>query len=143
MKRSYLALAIVLLAPSLTHSARAQEVAPETASHSITLSVDILSDTMGADLAPYMRTTLSAIKNQWQPLVEQAGQQHLHTPDETVISLTIAPDGHVSAMKLVHSTGNAMLDKAAWTAMTSAHYGPLPAELKDAPLKMRIHFPAH
>ncbi len=141
MKRSCLALSIVLLAPTLTHRAHAQEAAPETESHTITLSVDILSDTKGVDLAPYMRATLSAIKNQWQPLVAQAEHQPLRAPDETVISLTIAPDGHISAMKLEHSTKNAALDKAAWAAITSVHYDRLPAGLKDEPLKMRIHFP--
>lgn len=143
MNRSWFALAIVLIAPTLTNLTHAQEAAPATLSPGSNLSVDILSDTKGADLTSYMKTTLTAIKNQWEPLVAQVEHQPLSTADETVISLTIAPDGHVSAMKLEHSTAEAALDRAAWTAMTSVHYTPLPSGLKEAPLKMRIHFPAH
>ena len=144
MNRLWLALAVVLLArASLTSHANAQLAAPAASSQGFNLSTDILSDTKGADVSPYIRTTLSAIKSHWLPLVAHADQPPLRAPDETAISLTIAPDGHLIQMKMEHSTGNAAFDRAAWASITSARYSPLPSGMQDSPLKMRIHFPAH
>ncbi len=144
MNRLWLALAVVLLArASLTSHANAQLAAPAASSQGSNLSTDILSDTKGADVSPYIRTTLSAIKSHWLPLVAHADQPPLRAPDETAISLTIAPDGHLIQMKMEHSTGNAAFDRAAWASITSARYSPLPSGMQDSPLKMRIHFPAH
>jgi len=139
MKRSCFALAIVLLASSLMSSMRAQEAVRTVPAN---LAVEILSDTQGADLSSYIRAMLPSLKTRWSSLVAETKQPPLHQPDETVISLTIAPDGHVSAMKLEHSSGNPTLDRAAWGAATSTHYAPLPAAMKDSSLKMRILFPA-
>ena len=141
MKRSCFALAIVL-ACSLSGSVQAQEAVRVTPSHPTNLSVEILSDTKGADVSPYLRTMLPPLKARWMSLVADAKQPPMREPGETVIGVTIAPDGHVSAMKLEHSTGNPALDKAAWGAMTGTTYAPLPTAMKDSSLKMRVVFPA-
>jgi hypothetical protein len=123
------------------HSAYAQEIPFVAESHATNLSVEILSDTKGADLSPYLKTVVSEVRSHWLALVATPGQQAI--PDETIISLTIAPNGQVSAMHLDHPTKNAAQDKAAWAAITSTHYPPLPMGLKDSSLKLRVIFPGH
>src|SRR5215467_14778116 len=106
MKRRCLALATVLLASGPMSFVRAQEAVRTAPSHPTNLSVEILSDTKGADLSSYIRTMLPPIKARWSSLVTETKQQPSREPDETVISLTISSDGHISAMKLEHSTGS-------------------------------------
>jgi len=141
MKRQWRSLPAALLTSILMHAAHAQLVAP--AAPSTNLSAEVLSDTKGVDLSPYMRSVLSDLKSRWLPLVAEIGHQHFSTPDETAISFTIAPDGKVSSMHLDHPTKNEVFDKTAWSAARSAHYPPLPAGLKDSSLKLRVLFPAH
>ena len=147
MRRSWHVFSLTLLMSCLMHSAYAQEIPFVAPSHATNLSVEILSDTKGVDISPYMKTIVSEVRSHWQPPVATPGQQAI--PDETIISLTIAPNGQVSAMHLDHPT-NVVLDKAAvardraaWTAITSTRYAPLPPGLKDSPLKLRVIFPGH
>jgi TonB family protein len=120
-----------------------QQLPPATPSHASGLRVEILSDTQGADISPYIRTIVSDIRSHWLPLVAKASVQTPSGADDTIISFSIAPNGQVSAMKMEHSTQNAALDKAAWNATQSAHYSPLPSGMEDSPLKVRILFPSH
>jgi hypothetical protein len=121
------------------HYSSAQETPFVAEMNQTHLGIEFLSDTKGADLSPYMKTVATELKSHWLPPVATPGQQA--KPDKTVISLTIAPDGKISAMHLDHSTYPAQ-DRAAWTAITSTHCPPLPASLKDSSLKLRIIFPA-
>ena len=100
------------------------------------VGVDLLSDTNGANLNPYMKVLLSDVRRRWVSVMTQVGEQH----EEAVISLTIAADGRVLAMHLDGSAHDVALDKAAWGAVSGATYGPLPAGLKDAELRLRVHF---
>jgi TonB family protein len=70
---------------------------------------------------------------------------HIVSPDntsqtQTVIEFSIAPNGHVSAMVLVHPSGLLTLDRSAWGALTQKE--PIPA-VPDRPigsLRYRITF---
>jgi outer membrane biosynthesis protein TonB len=89
-----------------------------------------------------MRSVFSDLKTRWLLSAPNPERQSVPPSDETAISFTIASDGKVSAMHLDHATNNAAQDKAAWGAISSAHYPPLPPELKDSFLKLRVLFPA-
>jgi TonB family protein len=104
------------------------------------LGVDVLSDTNGTNLDSYMKVLVSDIRKRWVSVVTQMADQPNTKHEETVISLTIAPDGRVLAMRLESSAHDVAVDKAAWSAMSGATYGPSPAGLKDAELKLRVHF---
>ena len=141
MRRSWHVFTLALLTSCLMHSAHAQEIPFVAEVHATHMGIEILSDTKGTDLSPYLKTVASELKSHWLPPVAAPGQQQAK-PDETLISLTIAPNGQVSAMHLDHPT-NAAQDRAAWAAITSTHYQPLPSGLKDSSLKLRVIFPAH
>lgn len=104
------------------------------------LGVDVLSDTKGVDLQPYMSHLISDLRQHWLPLVPQGQRRTASNPGETSISLTLAADGHVAAMHLDDTTHIEALDHAAWTATKETSYLPLPTEKNLADLKLRIHF---
>lgn len=141
MKKLLPFLSIALLAPCLIKSASAQPSAPASPLQSpgLNLSSEILSDTNGADLSPYMKTLVSGLKTRWLPLANAANQPPLKQ-QQTAIDITIAPDGHIQAMKLEDSTHTIALDKAAWSAAKETTYLPPPTGIKDQTLKLRIHF---
>ena len=134
MKPSWRALPIVLLVSSLPGLARGQE-----ASHVNRLQVDILSDTRGVDLAPYMRTAISNLKSHWVSSAQKVGHPSAGEVKQPIISFTIVPNGRTTSMLLEHPSGNLKLDRAAWTAITTTDFSPLPPTL-DSPLKLRVAF---
>jgi TonB family protein len=118
--------------------ATAQALSPQPSD--MKLSVDLLSDTNGANLDPYMKELVSGLRKHWLPLANEAANQPLLKGEATLIDLTIGPDGRLSAMLLESSSHNTALDKAAWKTATAMTYLPLPAGMKDANLKLRVHF---
>ncbi len=106
------------------------------------MSFDMLSDTGGADLNPYMENLMSNLRQRWLPMVNSTAKQPLLGPKETLISLTIAPDGNLVAMRLDSSTHSEALNKAAWTAAAGTPYAPTPPGMRDRDLKLRVHFVA-
>jgi TonB family protein len=141
MKKLLPILSILLLTPCLIKPASSQLPAPASPLQSpgLNLNLDILSDTNGANLSPYIKTLASDLKKHWLPLANTANQPPLKQ-QETAIDITIAPDGHIQAMQLEDSTHNTALDKAAWSAAKETTYLPPPAGIKDQTLKLRVHF---
>jgi TonB family protein len=142
MKKFLGLLSITLLAPSLIKPAYTQEtlhaMPPQTSN--MKLSFESLTDTNGKNIAPYIRELSSGLKKHWLTLGAEAENQPPLKQEETVIDLTIAPDGRLSAMRLANSTQNAALDKAAWNTAKEMTYLPPPAGMKDSNLKLRVHF---
>jgi TonB family protein len=142
MKKFLGFLSIALLAPTLIEPALAQEAVhampPQTSN--MKLGLELLTDTNGKNIAPYIRELSSGLKKHWLALGTEAENQPLLKQEETVIDLTIAADGHLSAMRLANSTQNAALDKAAWNTAKEMTYLPPPPGMKDSNLKMRVHF---
>jgi TonB family protein len=142
MKKSLRFISIVLLAPSLIKPAYAQEtlhaMSPQTSN--MNLGFELLTDTNGKNIAPYIRELSSGLKKHWLVLATEGANQPVLKQEETVIDLTIAPDGHLSAMRLEDSTNNAAVDKAAWNVAKGMTYLPPPTGMRDASLKLRVHF---
>lgn len=103
------------------------------------LSLDLLSDA-GPDTDSYVKNLVANLRQHWIPLATDAAIRPLTEPQETLITLTIAPDGHLLAMQLGHSTRDAALDKAAWAATKDTTYAPTPTGMRDPNLKLRVHF---
>ena len=133
---------MALLAPSLIKLAYAQEtlhaMSPQTSN--MKLGFELLTDTNGKNIAPYVRELSSGLKKHWLALATEGANQAVLKQEETVIDLTIAPDGRLSAMRLEDSTNNAAVDKAAWNVAKGMTYLPPPTGMRDASLKLRVHF---
>jgi TonB family protein len=142
MKKPLRLLFIALLTPCLITPAYSQATAqtPVPQPSNLRLNLDLLSDTNGVDLGPYVRTLISDLRKHWLPLVEETENQRPMKQEETIIEFTIAADGGISAMQLKDSTKDTALDKAAWNAAKSTSYLPPPTGMKDSNLKLRVHF---
>jgi TonB family protein len=142
MKKLLSSLLLTVLTPCLMAPAYAQLIAPANVPQpsGMTLSLELLSDTNGANIDPYVKSLISDLTKHWLPLAKEAVSERTKRPEETLIGFTIAPDGQILAMQLEDSTHDTALDKAAWKATTGTAYSPLPRELKDSNLKLRVHF---
>jgi TonB family protein len=129
-------LAVTLLAPCLIQPASAQTTAHAAPAQSpdLKLGIDILSDTSGVNVAPYVRNLVSDLKKHWSSQTAQSNQQ------EAVITLTIAPNGQLYAMKLETPGHDSALNQAAWNAAKTTSFSPPPAGMTDPSLKLRVHF---
>jgi len=134
-------LAVTLLAPCLIQSASAQAPAHAVPAQSpdLKLGVDMLSDTGGVNLAPYMRNLVSDLKKHWSSPAAQSNAPSAKQ-QEAVLTLTIAPDGQLYAMKLETPGHDSVLNQAAWNAAKTTSFSPSPAGMTDPNLKLRVHF---
>jgi TonB family protein len=127
-------LAVVLLAPCLITSAHAQTAASQAPA--LKLGIDLMSDTGGVDVSPYVMNMVSDLKKQWLRLAADSANQPPTKKEETIITFGIAADGTVSSMALNGSTHNVALDKTAWSAVQATSYLPPPT----GSFKVRVHF---
>jgi len=103
--------------------------------------VEVLSDTMGVDFAPYLRRILSDIKRTWIPLIPEEARPPLNKQGETLIRFIILPDGRVGTMNLDGSTQDEAIDRAAWGAIKGNNpFPPLPNQFHGPQLELRIRF---
>jgi TonB family protein len=102
---------------------------------------EILSDTMGVDFGPYMRRLRSAVQGHWNALIPEVALPPLSKSGTVTIELSVMKNGQVSGMKLVKSSGEWQLDRAAWGGILNSIPLPtLPQEFKGDSLRMRCSF---
>jgi len=100
--------------------------------------VEVLSDTKGVDFGPYVQRVRQDIQTNWyrqipDPIVEKKGK--------VIIELSIMKDGSVANMRFVETSGNELLDRAAWGGVTkSSPFPPLPTEFAGPYLLLRLRF---
>jgi TonB family protein len=82
--------------------------------------LEILSDTLGVDFGPYMQRLKVTVQNHWEPLIPESAMPPMMKKGTLVIEFAITKDGKVMGMKLIQSSGDVALDRAAWGAITGA-----------------------
>lgn len=103
--------------------------------------LEILSDTLGVDFGPYMKRLKYTVQNHWDPLIPESAMPPIMRKGVVVIEFAITKDGRVMGMKLVSSSGDVALDRAAWGAITDAIPLPnLPAVFSGDYLQIRARF---
>jgi len=111
---------------------------PKTDRHE---GMEILSDTLGVDFGPYMKRLHYTVQNHWDPLIPESALPPVMKKGVVVIEFSISRDGKVSGMKLISSSGDVALDRAAWGAITDAIPLPrLPAQFAGEYLELRARF---
>ena len=96
----------------------------------------------------YMNTSDYVTSNDYFEMVRLKIERHKKYPDsararhiegQTVIGFVIAPDGHVSSLKVVRSSKNSALDNAALNAVKEASPFPRPPKhLFKGPISLEI-----
>jgi TonB family protein len=103
--------------------------------------LEILSDTMGVDFGPYMQRLKVTVQNHWDPLIPESAMPPMMKKGTLVIEFAITKDGKVIGMKLIQSSGDVALDRAAWGAITGAiPLNPLPNAFAGEYLLIRARF---
>jgi len=107
--------------------------------------VEILSDTTGVDMDDLMRWINQKFKppvyESWGPLIPEEARPPLSKRGETMIRLTIAPNGRVIGMQLQNSTHDDALNRAAWGSITGVgQFAPTPKGMKDPNLVLMVTY---
>ena len=104
-------------------------------------AMEIMSDTLGVDFGPYMKRLHFTVQNHWDPLIPIAALPPVMKKGIVVIEFSITKDGKVEGMKLISSSGDVSLDRAAWGAVTDAIPLPnLPVKFTGQYLTIRASF---
>lgn len=101
-------------------------------------ALDILSDTQGVDFGPYLQRILQNVKENWYRLIPESAEMK---KGKLAIEFAITKDGQVADMKLVSTSGDVALDRAAWGGITASNpFPPLPADFTGPYLALRFRF---
>lgn len=103
---------------------------------------EILSDTQGIDFGPYLQKLIRETHRTWDPIIPEEVNPPISKRGECEIVFTILPNGRLQphAMMLTGRSGDVALDRAAWGAIESADYPPLPREFHGPNLQLRFRF---
>ena len=104
--------------------------------------VQILSDTEGVNFKPWLARWHFATAKAWDPLIPKEVNAPTFLKGEVMIRFKILPDGRIMdhSMVLEGRSGTDTLDRAAWGALTGAHYPPLPKEFRGPYFELRAWF---
>jgi TonB family protein len=103
--------------------------------------IDVLSDTMGVDFAPYLQRVLHDVRVNWYNLIPEVARAPLLKQGRVAIEFQIGKNGAVEGMHLVGPSGDISLDRAAWGGITGSNpFPPLPSEFHGQNIALRFHF---
>jgi virginiamycin B lyase len=101
-------------------------------------NLEILSDTQGVDFGPYLQRVLHEVRQNWYNAISES-ERMKH--GNVVVEFAITRDGKVAGMKLVTTSGDIPLDRAAWAGISaSSPFPPLPSEFGGQYLALRFRF---
>ncbi|HYM79243.1 MAG TPA: TonB family protein [Candidatus Dormibacteraeota bacterium] len=100
---------------------------------------DILSDTQGVDFGPYIQHVIHEVQQNWERAMPESVL--MGKKGKLAIEFAITRDGQVAGMKLVATSGDDPLDRAAWAGITGSNpFPPLPSEFTGPYLALRFRF---
>jgi TonB family protein len=103
--------------------------------------MEILSDTMGVDFAPYLARVLHDVKFNWYQLIPEVARPPFLKKGKVSIQFVILKDGQVAGLQIIGPSGDVSLDRAAYGGITASNpFPPLPAEFRGEYLALRFHF---
>ncbi len=103
--------------------------------------VEVLSDTNGIDVTPYVKEVAKKVRTEWLPLVPENARAPMLKQGKVTIGFAILAKGKVTGMHLVQSSGDTSMDRAAWGGIYQAQPFPeLPKGIEHGYLQCRFHF---
>jgi TonB family protein len=101
-------------------------------------NLEVLSDTQGVDFGPYLQRVLHDVRENWYNAIPESAQMK---KGKLTIEFVITKEGKVAGMKLVASSGDTPLDRAAWAGITASNpFPPLPSDFGGQYLALRFRF---
>jgi len=101
-------------------------------------NLEILSDTQGVDFGPYLQRILQDVRENWYRAIPESAEMK---KGKLMIEFAITKDGKVADMRLVATSGDVALDRAAWAGISASNpFPPLPNEFNGPYLALRFRF---
>ena len=102
--------------------------------------IEVLSDTKGFNIKPYVKEVAARVKAVWFPLIPNTVRAPIMDQGHVSIQFRLMKDGHIEGVKYCETSGNESLDRAAYGALKGASpLPPLPVELGPF-VELRFHF---
>jgi TonB family protein len=103
-----------------------------------TAPIEIFTDTQGVDFGPYLQEVFAKVRQNWYKLIPKSSQMK---KGELAIAFSVLKDGQLTGMKLVESSGDVSLDRAALGGITASNPFPaLPTDFTADHLGVRFRF---
>ena len=101
-----------------------------------------LSDLQGVDFSAWKQRFDNEMIRSWYPLIPEEVKPPIGKRGIVVVRFKILPNGRVmpGSMTLDGRSGDTALDRAAWGAITSSNYPPMPREFHGPYVEMRATF---
>jgi len=104
-------------------------------------ALEILSDTQGVDFGSYLSKVLPIIRQNWYGLIPNVATRPQMKQGTTSVEFTILKNGKVSSPKVLETSGDIHLHRAALAAVSaSSPLPPLPEQFRGESLALRFHF---
>jgi TonB family protein len=101
-------------------------------------NLEILSDTQGVDFGPYLQRILQDVRENWYHAIPESAEMK---KGKLMIEFAITKDGKVADMRLVATSGDVALDRAAWAGISASNpFPPLPSQFNGPYLALRFRF---
>ena len=101
-------------------------------------ALEILSDTQGVDFGPYLKRIVEDVRENWYRLIPDSAQRK---KGKLAIEFAITKDGKLAEMRLVATSGDVHLDRAAWGGIANSNPFPLfPRDFTGPYLALRFRF---
>jgi outer membrane biosynthesis protein TonB len=102
----------------------------------------ILTDTQGVDFTFYIEQVVRITQTSWKPLMPREVEAPVRKSGVVKIRYKILRNGHVmdGSMMLEDKSGDVALDRAAWGAVQTSVYPPLPTDFKGPFIELRFAF---
>lgn len=102
-------------------------------------ALELLSDSQGADMKPYLIQVLSAVRRNWQAVIPEVAR--MGRRGKVAIQFAIDRDGTVPKLVISTGSGTQSLDRAAIAGITASNpFPPLPPEYKGSQLRLQMVF---
>ena len=103
--------------------------------------LELLSDTLGVDFAPYIKRITIPIKVNWDNAMPESVNPPLRKSGLVILDFVVTRAGKVSALRVVHSSGDVALDRAALAAISASNPLPqLPPDFRADSFSFRVRF---
>lgn len=126
--------------PLPTSPGKATQDSPQPSVHDLAKSgkAEILNDTQGVDFGSYVQGALSKVRRNWYSNIPEDAEKKR---GKVAIEFAIQKDGRLTGMKVVVSSGDATLDRAAWRGITASDpFSALPEAFTGPSLALRFRF---
>ena len=99
-------------------------------------------DAVGVDFKIYMGQMRQITYANWKPLMPKEANRPFNKKGHVTVCFALLPNGQVEpkSMVLLGRSGDTALDRAAWGAIQTSVFPPLPAEYKKPRLQLRFDF---